>query len=77
MGLAVLSFLAVMIIGLVFINFIMPEVSTFRLNLNCASADTISSGTKILCLFGDIVVPYVILSVLALAISAITARLSI
>lgn len=77
MGLAILSFLAVLIIGLMFVNFLMPEVTTFRTDMNCANASAISDGTKILCLFGDITVPYVIILVLALGIGAITARLSI
>lgn len=77
MGLAILSFLAVLIIGIMFVNFLMPEVTTFRTAMNCASADTISDGTKLLCLFGDATIPYVIVLIFSLAIGAITARLSI
>jgi hypothetical protein len=77
MGLAVLSFIAVFIIGFLFINFLMPEVTIFRASMSCADVENISDGTKLMCLFGDIVVPYTILIVLGLAISAITRRLSL
>ena len=77
MGLAILSFLAVIICGFVFINFIMPEISDFRVNLNCANADSISDGTKVLCLIGDTVVPYVIIGIVAVAVGIIMARVNL
>lgn len=77
MGLAILSFLAIFIIGFMFINFLMPEVTVFRTAMSCSDVNNISDGTKVMCLFGDIVIPYVILIVLGLAVSAITARLSV
>lgn len=77
MGLAILSFLAVLIIGLMFVNFLLPEVTTFRTDMSCSSADTISDGTKLLCLFGDATVPYVIVLIISLGIGAITSRLNI
>jgi len=76
MGLAVLSFLAVLVIGLTFVNFLMPEISTFRANMNCADESSISDGTKLLCLFGDATIPYVIVLIVSLGIGAITARLN-
>ena len=75
MGLAVLSAVAVFVCGFLFINFLMPEVTVFRASLSCTSVDTISDGTKLLCLFGDATIPYVILGIVSLAIGAITARL--
>jgi hypothetical protein len=77
MPLAILSFLAVFIIGLTFVNFLLPEVTTFRTEMNCASASTISDGTKLLCLFGDMTIPYVIILIVSLAVGAITSRLSL
>lgn len=77
MGLAILSFLAVLIIGLMFVNFLLPEVTNFRVDMSCASADTISDGTKLLCLFGDATVPYVIVLIVSLAVGAITVRLNL
>lgn len=76
MGLAILSALAVFIIGLMFVNFIMPEVTTFRTAMSCSDS-TISDGAKLLCLFGDVTVPYVIVTILSLAVGAITSRLSL
>lgn len=74
MGLAILSALGVFIVGLMFVNFLMPEVTNFRIDLNCAYADDISDGTKLLCLVGDAVVPIFILAVLSLGVGAITRR---
>lgn len=77
MGLAILSALAVFIIGLMFVNFIMPEVTTFRSALECSSAATISDGTKLLCLIGDATIPYLIIGIVSLAVGAITARMNL
>ncbi len=75
MGLAILSTVAVFVCGFLFINFLMPEVTVFRASLSCTSVDTISDGTKLLCLFGDATIPYVILGIVSLGIGAITTRL--
>lgn len=77
MGLGILSFLAVLIIGLMFVNFLMPEVTTFRTEMNCSSAESISDGTKLLCLFGDATIPYVIVLIFSLAIGAITSQMKL
>jgi hypothetical protein len=77
MGLAILSFLAVFVIGIMFVNFLMPEVNTFRTEMSCASETTISDGTKLLCLFGDATIPYVFVLVISLAIGSITSRLNL
>ena len=77
MPLAILSALAVLIVGLLSVNFLFPEITTFRAEMGCASAATLSDGAKILCLVGDGVIPYVILSILILAIGAITVRMKL
>lgn len=77
MGLAILSFLAVLIIGLMFVNFLMPEITTFRADMSCASAESISDGTKLLCLIGDATIPYLIIGIVSLAVGAITARMNL
>ena len=74
LGLAILSALGVFIIGFMFINFLMPEVTNFRIDLNCAYADDISDGTKLLCLIGDAGIPIFVLAVLSLGVGAITRR---
>jgi len=77
MSLAILSALAVFVCGFLFINFLTPEIDTFRTAMDCSSVDTITDGQKIVCLGGGLVVPYFILGLLSLAIGAITARLNL
>lgn len=74
LGLAILTTLGVFIIGMMLVNFLMPEVTNFRIDLNCASASTISDGTKLLCLVGDSAVPIFVVAVISLGIGAITRR---
>ena len=74
-GLAILSTIGIFIIGFMFLNFLMPEVTQFRADMNCASADEIHDGTKILCLVSDLTVPYWILLILSIGLGAITSRL--
>lgn len=76
MGLAVISALAVLIVGLMFVNFLMPEVTQFRVDMDCTNS-SISDGSKLTCLVGDVAVPYVIIVILSLATGAITARLAL
>lgn len=77
LGLAIMSAIGVFIIGFMLLNFLTPEVTTFRTELNCANATAISDGTKLLCLAGDSVVPYFILLLFSLGIGAITSRLNL
>lgn len=77
MGLAILSAIAVFVCGFIFINFLMPEVTTFRTAMTCSSVATITDGQKIVCLFGDLTVPYFILGLISLAIGGITSRLNL
>ena len=74
-GLAILSTIGIFIIGFMFLNFLMPEVTQFRADMSCASADEIHDGGKILCLISDTVVPYWILLILSIGLGAITSRL--
>jgi len=74
--LAILSAVGVLIIGLMMINFLTPEIDTFRADLGCASVSSLTSGGKILCLIGDATVPYVIISILSVAVGAITMRIT-
>jgi hypothetical protein len=77
MGLAILSAIFVFITGMMIINFIIPEVNDFRINLNCADAESISDGTKLLCLVGGTAVPYWILLIFSILVGAIVSRLSL
>jgi len=75
MPLAILAALAIFVIGFMFVNFIMPEITTFRTAMDCSSASTIHDGGKILCLIGDTTVPYFIITIVSLAVGVIVARL--
>ena len=75
MPLAILTAVAIFIVGFVLMNFLLPEVDTFREDIGCATAATLSDGGKVLCLVGDGIIPYVILGILSLAIGGITSRL--
>lgn len=74
LGISIISSLVILIIGLVVINFITPEVDTARIDLRCSDADTISDGTKLLCLAVDITVIYWILIIFSVIIGGITGR---
>ena len=74
LGLAILSTIGIFIVGFTLLNFLMPEVTQFRADMNCASADEIHDGVKILCLVSDLTVPYWILLILSIGLGAITSR---
>ena len=75
LAIAILSAIVFFIVGMLTINFMMDEITTTRTDLNCASAEDISDGTKLLCLAVDIGVPYWILLIFSVTIGAITARM--
>ena len=75
LGIGIMSAIFVFIIGIMFINFIMPEVSTARVELNCADATAISDGVKLTCLAIGSTIPYWIILIFSLAIGFITARM--
>lgn len=77
LGLTIISSIFIFIIGLIMLNFIMPEISTFRVDLNCATPNAISDGVKLMCLITDTTVPYWIWLVFSVTIGGITSRLLI
>ena len=74
--LAILSALAVLIVGLMFVNFLMPEINTFRVDMNCASPNNIHDGNKITCLIGDATIPYFIISIFSIITGVVVARMT-
>jgi hypothetical protein len=74
LGFAILSSLFILIVGLMLINFLTPEIDTFRAEMSCASPSDISDGTMVLCLVTDTVVPYFIVLVFSLLIGGVTSR---
>ena len=77
MAISVLSAIVIFIIGIMCINFLMPEVSDARVNLSCDSPTTISDGTKFLCLLVDVQVPYFIWLVFSISLGAILVRMKL
>jgi len=75
LGLALLSMIGIFIVGFMFLNFLMPEVTQFRADMNCADAANIHDGTKILCLITSATVPYWILLILSIGLGAITSKI--
>lgn len=57
----------IFLIGIVFINFLKPEVTSFRTSMNCTDVNNISDGTKLACLLGDTVVLYWIVIVISIS----------
>lgn len=76
LGLTVLSAIIFLVVGLMMVNFVMDEVSTARNNLSCASASSISDGTKLLCLMMDTTVIYSIITIFSIIIGLFIGRLA-
>lgn len=75
--LSLLFGLILFIFGILFVNFIIPDVTTFRTELSCSSPTSISDGTKLTCLLGDGVVPYFIVLLISTAGGIMLSRLAI
>lgn len=75
LGLIIISSIFFFIIGLMCVNYLMPEITTFRADLNCATPAAITDGTKVLCLVGDTVVVYWIILVFSIVLGALTSRM--
>jgi len=74
LGLTIMSVIFILIIGFTALNFLLPEVTDARNNLNCSSAATISDGTKLLCLVFDLTIPYYIWILLGVVIGSVAMR---
>lgn len=73
-AIAFLCALVYFMFGMIFLNFLMPDVALIRnaSNLHCAAPDT--EGDKLTCLIVDGVIPLFILAVLSTAGGIITER---
>jgi len=65
--------IVVFIFGVLFIPFIMDDVTTFRDAMDCSNTD-ITGGTMLSCLAGDAVVPYFIWLFISLSLGFIVGR---
>lgn len=74
LGLSIMGAILIILVGLMSVNFLMTEVTNARVNLACSDVDNIEDGNKLLCLVHDLVIPYWIWIIFAIAIGAITSR---
>jgi hypothetical protein len=74
LGLGIITGLFILIVGLMVVNFLMPEITNFRVDMNCANPSEISDGTKLVCLMSDATIPYWIILVFSLLVGAIASR---
>lgn len=77
LGIAIVTSIFIFIVGFAVLNLLMPEVNDFRVNMNCADAENISDGTKVLCLIVGTTIPYWILLILSLSIGGVVSRLTL
>jgi len=66
--------IVVYMFGVLFIPFIIDDVTTFRDAMDCEDSANITGGTMLACLAGDAVVPYVIWFFISLSIGFIIGR---
>ena len=77
MGIAILSSIVIFIIGILTINFLLTSVTTARIGLSCSNVNSISDGTKLLCLIIDTNVIYFIWLVFSISLGAILMRMKL
>lgn len=56
------------IFGILFIPFLVDDITTTRIALSCASPALLSGGEMITCLMIDTIVPYLIWTIVSLAL---------
>lgn len=62
--------IVVFIFGVLFLPFLMDDVTTFRGAMDCSNTD-ISGGTMFSCLIGDAAIPYLVWFFISLALGFI------
>ena len=75
---SIITAIFIFMVGMVVINLIKPDVTLARNsdNLYCSNATNISDGTKLTCLAVDLVIPYFILTIVAVSIGVIMENLN-
>lgn len=74
LGIVIISGIVILIIGFAIINLLTPEITQFRIDMNCANPSQISDGTKLTCLVGDVTVIYWIWAILSISLGGIISR---
>ena len=77
LGMTVLFAIFFFLFGSLFLNFFPSLVDNARIDLNCTAANTISDGTKVLCLMVDGFMPYLIWCILSVIGGFIASRLTL
>lgn len=70
---AVIIGIMIFMVGMIFLNFLKPEITRARTSLDCTNS-SITDGTKATCLIVDSVMPYIILLILSVAGGYITEK---
>ena len=65
--------ITIFIFGVLFLPFIMDDVTTFRTAMDCSSTD-ITGGTMLACLVSDAIIPYLIWFFISLALGFVAGR---
>jgi len=76
LGLSVLYAVFFFVLGILFINFLQPDIRIAQTSLDCSNVSGISDGNKLTCLLVDGVMPYFIIAILSTAVGIITSRLT-
>ena len=74
LGLAIMSFIFIIIAGFVMINFLTGEVTRSRVDMACSDVDSIEDGNKLFCIILNATIPYYIWIILSVGIGAVTIR---
>ena len=75
---SIITAIFIFMVGMVVVNLIKPDVTLSRsaTNLDCTNVTGISDGTKLTCLAVDLVVPYFIITIIAISIGLIVENLN-
>ncbi|KKN08064.1 hypothetical protein LCGC14_1060630 [marine sediment metagenome] len=68
-GMVIIIAIMIFIIGMSAVNLLKPDVTSLRsvTGLNCVNSSAISDGTKMTCLMIDVTIPWVIITIFAVA----------
>jgi len=73
--LGVIVAIMVFMAGVLFVEFIKDDVTQTRVDLSCSTPDSITDGTKLLCLVIGGTVPYYIIAFLSIVVGFISDKL--
>jgi len=74
LGIAIITSIFIFIVGFAALNLLLPEVSTFRVDMKCDTVAELTDATKLLCLAVDLAIPYWIIIIVSVAIGGIVAK---